>query len=63
VEKKDETWRLCIDYRALNQITIKNRYPIPRIDDLLEQLKGAKFLSNIDLKFGYNQVPIEPTDV
>jgi hypothetical protein len=63
VQKKDETWQLYIDYRALNKITVRNHYPIPRIDDLLDQLKGAKFFSNIDLKFGYHQVPIEPTDV
>jgi hypothetical protein len=63
VQKKDETWRLYIDYRALNKITVKNRYPIPRIDDLLDQLMGERFFNNIDLKFGYHQVPIEPTDV
>eukprot|EP00253_Pinus_taeda_P013311 PITA_13311 len=60
---KDGTWRLCIDYRVLNKITIQNRYPIPQIDDLLDQLKGAKYFSNIDLKSEYHQVPIERSDV
>jgi hypothetical protein len=57
------TWRICIDYRALNKITVRNRYPIPRIDDLLDQLKGGNFFSKIDLKYGYHQVPIKPIDV
>ena len=63
VQKKDGTWRLCIDYRALKKIIVRNRYPIPRIDELLDQLKGAKYFSKIDLKSRYHQVPIEPFDV
>ena len=63
VQKKDGTWRLCIDYQALNKIIVRNRYPIPQIDDLLDQLKGAKYFSKIDLKSGYHQVLIEPFDV
>jgi hypothetical protein len=63
VQKKDGTWRLCIDYWALNKITVRNWYLIPRIDDLLDQLTGAKYFSKIDLKSGYHQVPIEQTDV
>ena len=49
VHKKDGTWRLYIDYQALNKITVRNRYSIPRIDDLLDQLTGAKYFSKIDL--------------
>jgi hypothetical protein len=63
VQKKERAWWLCIDYKALNKITVRNQYPIPRIDDLLDQLKGGNFLKNIDLKYGYHQVPIEPTDL
>jgi hypothetical protein len=63
VQKKDETWRLCSDYRALNEIIVRNRYPIPRIEDLLDQLTGGKYFSKIDLKSDYHQVPTEQTDV
>ena len=63
VQKKDGTWQLCIDYRFLNKVTVQNRYPIPQIDDLLDQLKGAKFFRKIDLKSGYHQVLIEQTNV
>jgi hypothetical protein len=63
VKKKDGSMRLCVDYRALNEVTIKNKYPLPRIDDLFDQLKGAKFFSKIDLRSGYYQLKIRPEDV
>ena len=59
VKKKDETWRMCIDYKALNKITLKNRYPLTRIDDLLDQLQQANYFSKMDLKFGYHQVRVK----
>jgi hypothetical protein len=50
VKKKDGSMRMCVDYRSLNEVTIKNKYPLPRIDDLFDQLKGAKYFSKIDLR-------------
>jgi hypothetical protein len=63
VKKKDGTLRLCIDYRQLNKVTVNNRYPLPRIDDLFDQLKGAKVFSKIDLRSGYYQIRIKGQDV
>ena len=55
--------RLCVDYRQLNKVTIKNRYPLPRIDDLMDQLVGACVFSKIDLRSGYHQIRVKPEDV
>ncbi|KAL8119802.1 hypothetical protein AgCh_017061 [Apium graveolens] len=63
VKKKDGSMRLCIDYRELNKLTIKNRYPLPRIDDLFDQLKDAVYFSKIDLRTGYHQLKIKPEDI
>jgi len=62
-KKKYGTLRLCIDYRQLNKVTIKNRYPLPRINDLFDQLKGETMFSNIDLRSGYRQVRIKEEDI
>ncbi|KAL0543893.1 hypothetical protein IC582_018998 [Cucumis melo] len=63
VKKKDGSMRLCIDYRELNKVTVKNRYPLPRIDDLFNQLQGATVFSKIDLRSGYHQLRIKDGDV
>jgi hypothetical protein len=63
VKKKDGSMRMCINYRNLNAVTVKNMYPLPRIDDLLDQLKNAKFFSKIDLRSGYHQMKIRSKDI
>ena len=63
VKKKDGTLRLCVDYRQLNKMTVKNKHPLPRIDDLFDQLKGASVFSKIDLRSVYHQLRIKDADV
>ena len=58
VDKEDGTIRLCVDYRKLNDVTIKNKYPLPKIEDLFDQMNGAKIFSKIDLRTGYHQLRV-----
>jgi hypothetical protein len=56
MDKKDGSRRMCIDYRSLNEVTIKNKYPLPRIEDLFDPMRGAKIFSKVDLRLGYHQL-------
>nr|GFB44991.1 putative reverse transcriptase domain-containing protein [Tanacetum cinerariifolium] len=62
-QKKDGSFRTCIDYRELNKLTIKNRYPLPRIDDLFDQLQRTSVYSKIDLRSGYHQLRVREEDI
>jgi hypothetical protein len=63
VEKKDGTQQMCVNYRSLNEVTIKNKYPLPRIKDLFDQMKGASMFTKIDLRSGYHQLRIQESDI
>lgn len=62
VKKKEGTWRFCVDYTKLNEITIKDRYPIPNVDELLDELVGAMFKASVDLTAGYHMIRVKSQD-
>jgi hypothetical protein len=63
VQKKDGSQRMCVDYRSINDVTVKNKYPLPCIEDLFDQMRGARVFSKIDLRSGYHQMKIRPSDI
>jgi len=62
VQKKDGSWRFCVDYRKLNDLTIKNRFPLPIIEEILDELVGSQYFTKLDITTGYHQIRMHPED-